>query len=74
VQTELIIAVTYLATYLPFGVSWGFRYCYLIMTCITFTACVLVSTGVPTPQLAALAGRESTQTDAVTVGPGLDDR
>ena len=76
VQTELIVAVTYLATYVPFGVSWGFRYCYLIMTCITFTGCVLVSTGVPTeaPQPAALAGRGSTQTDAVTVGPGLDDR
>jgi len=44
VETEIIVAAAYLATYVPFGVSFGFRYSYLTIACITFSACVLVAT------------------------------
>lgn len=42
VLTEIIVSTLYLATYLPFGVAWGFRYVHTIVVGVTFATCVLV--------------------------------
>jgi hypothetical protein len=37
--TEAIVSVLYLATYVPFGVAWGFRYIYLVVVAVSLATC-----------------------------------